>query len=114
MHFMVAHITYICSYKMSKSMFKLFFSFIVVVFISLTAGAQKIIYSQTDRDDQKAMSFDIIGKIKDHYLVYKSLRNEHNVTVYDSAMKTIVKTNLDFLPEKIINTDVLNYKDFFY
>src|SRR2546423_3925741 len=99
---------------MSKSMFKFSIGCIIAICISIITPAQKIIYSQPDRDDQKSMSFDIIGKINNHYVVYKSLRNEHNVTVFDSAMKTVEKMNLDFLPDKLINTDVLGYKDFFY
>src|SRR5438105_13580031 len=99
---------------MSKSMFKYSIGCIIAISVSIIVPAQKIVYSQPDRDDQKSMSFDIIGKINNHYLVYKNIRNEHNVTVFDSTMKTIEKTDLGFLPEKIINSDILNYKDFFY
>jgi len=99
---------------MSKGMFKFFIGCVIALCVSTMLPAQRIMYSQLDREDQKSMSFDIIGKIGNHYLVYKSLRNEHNVTIFDSAMKIVEKKDLDFLPEKIIDSDVLNYKDFFY
>src|SRR6476620_1363853 len=99
---------------MSKGMFKFSIGCVTALCVSIMLPAQRIMYSQLDREDQKSMNFDIIGKINDHYLVYKSLRNQHNVTVFDSAMKIVEKTDLGFLPEKIIDSDVLNYKDFFY
>src|SRR5437762_14314877 len=99
---------------MGESMFKFSISCIIAICVSIVLPAQRIVYSQLDHDDQKSMSFDIIGKIDNRYLVYKSIRNQHNVTVFDSAMKITAKTNLDFLPEKIIYSDVLNFKDFFY
>jgi len=99
---------------MKNSMFKFFIGCVVAMCVSVIVPAQKITYSQPDRDDQKSISFDIIGKINNHFLVYKSIKNQHTVTVLDSSMKAVEKTNLDFLPERVINTDVLNYKDFFY
>src|SRR6266542_2825421 len=99
---------------MSSSMFKFSIGCVAAICVSMIAPAQKITYSQPDRDDQKSISFDIIGKINNHFLIYKSIKNQHTVTVLDSSMKAVEKTNLDFLPERVINTDVLNYKDFFY
>src|SRR6266542_1254944 len=99
---------------MSSSMFKFSIGCVAAICVSMIAPAQKITYSQPDRDDQISISFDIIGKINNHFLVYKSIKNQHTVTVLDSSMKAVEKTNLDFLPERVINTDVLNYKDFFY
>ena len=92
----------------------------ILCLLMITAGfafnatAQKIIYSEPDREDQKSLNFDIIGKINDHILVYKNNRNDHNIVVFDNDMKQIDKINLDFLPDKVISTDVLAYKDFFY
>lgn len=71
-------------------------------------------YSQPDRDDVKTMSFDIIGKINNQYLIHKANKNTHKITIYDSSMKVVSTNTLDFLPEKVLSTDVLAYKDFFY
>src|SRR5689334_8906165 len=114
MYFEVFHKAYICLYKWKNSMFKFSIGCMIAICVSVVLPAQRIVYSQLDHDDQKNMSFDIVGKIDHHYLVYKSTRNQHNVTVFDSALKIAAKTNLDFLPEKIIDSDILNYKDFFY
>lgn len=76
--------------------------------------AQSIVYSQPDRDDQKSESFDIIGKISNHYLIYKNIRSTNNITVFDNQMQLVEKVNLDFMPDKIITTDLLTYRDYFY
>ncbi|HRH61494.1 MAG TPA: hypothetical protein PL045_13030, partial [Chitinophagaceae bacterium] len=76
--------------------------------------AQQIAYSEPDRDDQRSLNFDIVGKMNGNYLVYKNIRNDHNIAVYDGEMKMVSKEKMDFLPDKILNSDVLAYKDYFY
>jgi hypothetical protein len=60
------------------------------------------------------MDYDIIGKMNDHYLIHKTNRNQHNITIYDNDMKVQQVVDLDFLPQKVLSTEVLAYKDFFY
>ena len=81
---------------------------IIITTVQYNATAQKIIYSEADRDDQKSLNFDIIGKINNHILVYKNNRNDHSIAVFDNEMKQVEKVNLDFLPDRVISTDVLN------
>ena len=76
--------------------------------------AQKITYSEPDKDDIHAVNFDIIGKINDHFLVYKSVRSNYIITEYDDEMKLVKDNKMDFLPERIINSDIITYKDFFF
>ncbi|MGN6616363.1 MAG: hypothetical protein ACTHJ5_04235 [Ilyomonas sp.] len=78
------------------------------------AAAQKIVYSEPDRDDTKSTNFDIIGKMNDHILILKNNRNDYSVSVLDNDMKLVDKVKLTFLPERVINTEILSYKDFFY
>jgi hypothetical protein len=95
-------------------MLKVFVCLLIVFSFSFNSEAQRIAYSQPDRDDVKTMSFDIIGKINNQFLIHKANRNDHKIAIYDSAMKVVSTTNLDFLPEKVLSTDVLSYRDFFY
>jgi hypothetical protein len=87
--------------------------FVVIVF-PLFLNAQKITYSEPERDDVRSVDFDIIGKLNDHYLVYKHIRSSHSISVYDDDMKLADKVKMDFLPEKLINSDIITYRDFFY
>ncbi len=76
--------------------------------------AQNIMYSQPDKDDVRGLEFEIIGKMNSHYLIYKNLRNSHHISVYDNDMKLATTEKLSFLPDKVINTDILAYRNFFY
>lgn len=76
--------------------------------------AQKISYSEVDRNDLKTLNFDILGKINNNILIYKSVRDQNHVSVYDPAMQLISNTPMDFLPNKFLGIDFLNYKDFIY
>lgn len=93
---------------------KLPFIFTILILLSVTIHAQRITYSEPDRNDQKSLSFDIIGKINNHFLVYKNFRADNYISVYDNDMKLVDNINLDFIPDKIAGTDLITYKDQFY
>jgi hypothetical protein len=81
---------------------------------SLVSNAQKISYSEPEKDDVRSVDFDIIGKLNNHYLVYKKIHSQSYISIYDNEMKPVDKLKMDFLPDKIINSDIISYKDFFY
>lgn len=98
-------------------MMKKYFPFIaMVIFFPLFLHAQKITYSEPDRDDVRNTDFEIIGKLNNHYLVYKHYRTNYTVSIFNSDMELLDKSDMDFLPrnEKLINTDIIAYRDFFY
>jgi hypothetical protein len=90
----------------------LFLSIGTLVFF--IASAQRIVYSEPDREDNKSTNFEVIGKMNDHFLIYKNTRANYNISLYDNAMKLVRKEKLEFMPERIINADILAYKDLFY
>lgn len=71
--------------------------------------AQKIIYSEPERDDYKSTEFEIIGRVGGNILVYKSDRGDNAVSVYDNAMQLKERVKLDFLPKKVISVDFVAY-----
>jgi hypothetical protein len=83
----------------------------ILVGISATIEAQRITYSEPERDDYKSTEFEIIGRISGNILVYKSYRGEYNISVYDKDMKLINKVALDFLPKKLLSMDFISYPD---
>ncbi len=87
---------------------------IAIIIFPLALHAQKIVYSDVDRDDVRSVDFDIIGKLNNHYLVYKRIHSTYNVAVYDNDMKLADKVKMSFLPDRLINSDIITYKDFFY
>jgi hypothetical protein len=76
--------------------------------------AQTIVYSEPDRDDARNLNFAVVGKIGDHILVIKNVRSDYAISVYDDDMKLIDKVKLTFLPDRVLNADVLTYKSYFY
>ena len=84
---------------------------IVLMLGVLPATAQRIFYSEPDRDDLRSLKFEVLGKYGDNYLVYKNIRSRHFVSVYDAAMKQKDKVELDFIPDRAINVDVFTHPD---
>src|SRR5215831_495602 len=52
--------------------------------------------------------------MNNHYIINNKNRNDHNITIYDTDMKVLQTVDLDFLPQKVLSTDILTYRDFFY
>jgi len=93
-------------------------TFLAFSLLFLTTGflhAQKIVYSEPDREDNRRMNFEIIGKTGGNFLVYKNIRGNHWISVYDNDMNMIKKVDQDFLPsDRLINIDFFPYTDFSY
>ena len=89
-------------------------SLIAAVIFPLFLHAQKITYSEPEKDDIRSVDFDIIGKINNRYLVYKKIHSAYYISIYDNEMKVADKVKMNFLPDKLINTDLITYKDYFY
>lgn len=97
-------------------MLKPFLAALITVFIVAKAQAQNIIYSEPDREDSRQLNFDVVGKIDGHILVVKNTinRNDYSISVLDDDMKLLDKVKLTFLPDRVLNTSVLAYRNFFY
>ena len=76
--------------------------------------AQRIAYSSPEQDDGRRTNFEIIGKVGGNILVFKNNRSADFISVYDNNMKLIDRVHQDFLPEKYINIDFVQYPDFTY
>jgi len=92
------------------------FLVVVVLLAGICAKAQKIVYSEPDRDDTRRMNFEVVGKVSGNFLVYKNFSNKNYISVYDNEMKQVSRTDQDYLPDndRVINVDFFPYSDFFY
>src|SRR5215469_10156575 len=94
-----------------RLLFVSFFSFISVFVLR----AQRIIYSEPDKDDNRRMDFVIIGKINGNFLVYKNFKTKSWISILDNDMKPVSKVTQDYMPDdRLINIDFFPYNDFFY
>lgn len=90
-------------------------SLIILIIAGKSALAQKIVYSEPERDDSRRMNFEIIGKFGGNYLIYKNPRNRDYICVYDNEMKQIGKVEMDYIPDdRLINVDFFPFSDFTY
>ena len=85
----------------------------LVLLFPIALLAQRITYSEPDRDDPRAYNFEVLGKIGGKILVYKNYRDDHTLSVFDGEMKLLGKQKLN-MPDRLINTDFLAYANHFY
>ena len=94
--------------------------FVCLLFLSLLlAGkaslAQRIIYSEPEKDDTRRMNFEVIGKVAGNFQVYKNIRSKNYICLYDNDMKLVSKEDQDYLPDdRLINVDFYPYGDYSY
>ena len=91
----------------------IFLSIIPFLCFYLITNAQRITYSEPDRDDTRTLNYDIIGKINGNVLIYKNYHEAHFLSVYDIDMKLISKERLAYLPDRTSNVEFINYPDYF-
>ena len=51
--------------------------------------AQRIVYSEPDKEDSRRMNFEIIGKVDGNFLIYKNNRSKNYIAVYNNEMEQI-------------------------
>lgn len=79
------------------------------------AKAQKIVYSDPDREDTRRMDFEIVGKVSGNFLIYKNIRGKSWISVYNNEMEQTSKEAQDYTQgDRLINVDFFPYTDFAY
>jgi hypothetical protein len=88
----------------------------VLLFTFSLASAQKIVYSEPERDDTRRMNFEIAGKIGGNFLIYKNIRNRNWIAVLDNDMQQISRVDQDWVPDndRMINVDFFSYSEHCY
>jgi len=82
--------------------------------VSFSAVAQRISYSDIDKDDYRQMNFEVIGKVGGNINVYKNYKNNSDISVYDNGMKLKDKVRMQFLPDRVSNVDFIAYPDHYH
>lgn len=84
----------------------------LLVLFALPAAAQQIIYSKPESGDLRSLDFEVIGKVQNNYLIYKHLRNNYDISVYNDDMEQTDKVPLQILPDKTLQVDFIAYPDY--
>ncbi len=85
----------------------------ICIFLGFIGSAQKIVYSEVVKEDNRDITFEILGKVSTNYVVYKFVRWKHMLATYTENLKLINNTRLNFIPEKTFNVDFVVYPDYF-
>ena len=88
--------------------------FALIFMLPFAANSQSVAISDYDRQDTRDMNFEIIGKMNSNILVYKNIRSNHKVSIFDKEMNTLETVKLDFVPERTFNIDFVAYPDYFF
>jgi hypothetical protein len=83
----------------------------VFLLACFSSWAQKVYYAMPERVNAQNLSFEIIGKYNQTYLIYKHLRNSYVITVYDPEMNVKKEVPLDFIPERLIDISCFSVAD---
>lgn len=75
-------------------------SMLTVSFIAIYVSAQTINYASVTKGDVERMNFEILGKSADNYLVYKELKGNHRISVYDYNMNLREEVPITVLPDR--------------
>jgi len=94
---------------------RLLFTLFCVAVSTQILKAQRIVYSEPEKEDSRRMVFDVVGKIGGNFLIYKNLKSKNWITIYDNDMKEIAKIEQENIPDdRLVNIDFFPYTDFFY
>ena len=84
---------------------------LALVILPALSNAQRIFYSDIERDDYRQMNFEIIGKVSGAIHVYKNYKNKNDISIYEPDMKLRSKIRLDYLPDNLNNVEFVTYPD---
>ena len=91
------------------------FVLVCVLAIGNILNAQRIVYSEPDKDDNRRMNFEVVGKIHGNFMVYKNTKSKNWIALFNNEMKAISKVEQDYIPnDHLINVNFFPYNDFCY
>lgn len=93
---------------------RLMLSLVFICAALVQTNAQRITYTEPEREDTRRTNFEIIGKLGSNYLVFKNNRSDNAISVYDTDMKLVRRVKHDYMPDRVINVDFVTYPDFAY
>ena len=67
---------------------------------------QRILYTEPEKDDNRRLNFEIVGKVQGNVLIYKSNRARSWISVLDEDMQSLGNEDLSYIPSSDRNTQV--------
>lgn len=97
--------------------YKLLFCFLMgwgVFFANSSLFGQRILYSEPEKEDNRRLNFEIIGKVQGNVLIFKSNRARSWISVLDEDMQSLGNVDLSYIPsvERNIQVDFVAYANY--
>ena len=92
----------------------LIYCIITLLLLPAAGFSQKVTYSDYEQEDNRDINFEVIGKMKGNFLVYKNIKWRHKINIFNDDMTIKETVKLDFIPDKTFNVDFIIYPDHFY
>ena len=76
--------------------------------IQLSVCAQVLFYSPAESGVENLLKYEAIGRVGKNILIYRELRGQHVISIFDNNMGLVRKVDLSVLPKDVLGVDFLN------
>lgn len=76
--------------------------------IQLSVCAQDLFYSPAESGVENLLKYEAIGRVGKNILIYRELRGQHVISIFDNNMGLVRKVDLSVLPKDVLGVDFLN------
>lgn len=76
--------------------------------IHFTVSAQELYYSPAESGVENLLKYEAIGRVGKNILIYRELKGQHVISVFDNNMGLVRKVDLSVLPKDVLGVDFLN------
>jgi len=91
---------------------KLFFGFILTILLSTQFSfAQSYALSGIEKTDKDDMQYEVLGKVDNHYWIYKKNKAVSSIAQYNAQMQLVKQNDLAFLPAAVSAIEFVHSKD---
>ena len=80
---------------------------VLLLLVANNSFGQNITFSEIEKTNNKSSTLEVIGKIGGNFLVYKSLYNNHKLTIFNNDMSIKENVPLDYISERTSNIDFI-------
>jgi hypothetical protein len=87
-------------------------SFFITLFIGGQWGqAQSYVASTIEKTDKEAMQYEVLGKVGDHYWIFKNNAGISTIAQYNDQMQIVKQNDLSFLPKSLNGLEFITSTD---
>ena len=89
---------------------KSFFSILLALLLSMQFSmAQSYVVSGIEKTDKEGMQYEVLGKVANHYWVFKKNGTSATIAQYNEQMQLVKQNDLSFLPASMSSIEFVAY-----